>query len=260
MWQSLLPGLREVRAPLAAGYALAAAVWIFFHDGIRQTADSNGSLTATREMLQLVGTPGRAVAASFCLYLVGTLLVSFSNYLFQISTAPVERSESRLRHRFEHLALTRDSETQLLVEQLREMAVSLEASASAAVPDPPVATAEDIADQLEIECKGIWLDARLLIASERIYDEVTRLRSEAELRAAVLLPGALLAVAIATDIHWGFLAECALVAGVGVVLTALMIQASRIRTTARRLVMRAVVDNVVTTPTIDRLQRVAQHA
>jgi hypothetical protein len=73
MLTSLLPGLRDLRAPLAAGYLRLFAIWIAFEPSLG-TGESGvaASLLNLKEELTPVGL---AAAVSFIAYLIGSLSV-----------------------------------------------------------------------------------------------------------------------------------------------------------------------------------------
>jgi hypothetical protein len=74
---SLLPGLRELRAPLAAGYLWVFLCWLLFADRLPDDAASASSpLREVYELAALTGPVGLAVAASFAAYLIGILSVA----------------------------------------------------------------------------------------------------------------------------------------------------------------------------------------
>jgi hypothetical protein len=73
MWASLLPGVRDLRAPLAAGYVWLLFGWLLFepHQG---SLGFIAPVVATFSSLDhLVSAAGLAVAASFAAYLIGSL-------------------------------------------------------------------------------------------------------------------------------------------------------------------------------------------
>jgi hypothetical protein len=70
---SLLPGLREIRAPLAAGYLWLIVGWLTFHDRVDSGASAPGAVQALKELRDAIGVGGVAAAATFLAYLLGAL-------------------------------------------------------------------------------------------------------------------------------------------------------------------------------------------
>lgn len=62
MLASLLPGLRELRAPLAAGYLWLVVGWLLLHDRIGTGSDTSASVDALVRLKDEMG-PGALVAA-----------------------------------------------------------------------------------------------------------------------------------------------------------------------------------------------------
>jgi hypothetical protein len=73
MLASLLPGLREIRAPLAAGYLWLVAGWVAFHDNVARQAEHSHGLAALSALKDDVGTGAFAAAITFVAYLLGSL-------------------------------------------------------------------------------------------------------------------------------------------------------------------------------------------
>jgi hypothetical protein len=73
MLTSLFPGLREIRAPLAAGYLWLVAAWVAFHDDLTRHAKGSHSLAALSTLKDDVGKGGFSVALSFVAFLLGAL-------------------------------------------------------------------------------------------------------------------------------------------------------------------------------------------
>jgi hypothetical protein len=74
---SLLPGLRELRAPLAAGYLWVFLCWLVLADRLPEDpAKAAAPLRQIYELAALAGPVSLAVAASFAAYLTGILSVA----------------------------------------------------------------------------------------------------------------------------------------------------------------------------------------
>ena len=64
MLSSLVPGLRELRAPLAGGYLWLISIWLIFGDALpgRSEVEQSGPLNRLYELEPLISTFGLAVA------------------------------------------------------------------------------------------------------------------------------------------------------------------------------------------------------
>lgn len=77
MLASLLPGLREVRTPLATGYLWLLVLWLLFQRNVpRSKEEVVGPIASIYELGLLVGAPVALAAASFAAYLLGSVLVA----------------------------------------------------------------------------------------------------------------------------------------------------------------------------------------
>jgi hypothetical protein len=70
---NILPGLREIRAPLAAGYLWFVTFWVLFQDRINTGSTASGSVDALMRLKETVGPGAVGVAVTFLAYLVGAL-------------------------------------------------------------------------------------------------------------------------------------------------------------------------------------------
>jgi hypothetical protein len=73
MLTSLLPGLRELRAPLAAGYLWLITAWVALASRIPTTEAASGILKDIYRLGQAVGKPGVIAAVTFAAYVIGIL-------------------------------------------------------------------------------------------------------------------------------------------------------------------------------------------
>lgn len=72
-WSALIPGLREVRGALVAGYLWLLAIWLCFADGLHGDQGKPG-FQRLWEAGEAIGPVGRAAAASVAAYLIGALV------------------------------------------------------------------------------------------------------------------------------------------------------------------------------------------
>jgi hypothetical protein len=85
----LVPGLRELRAPLSAGFLWLLALWILFEPSLARAEPTGivGSLLKLKEELSPVGL---VAALTFAAYLAGSLSEAvFSPYFFLMSGRPL---------------------------------------------------------------------------------------------------------------------------------------------------------------------------
>jgi hypothetical protein len=78
MLASLLPGLRQLRAPLAAGYLWLVAAWLVFADLIPDGNHAHGVLRKAYDLAGAVGTSTVLAAATFVAYVLGVLSVQIT--------------------------------------------------------------------------------------------------------------------------------------------------------------------------------------
>jgi hypothetical protein len=76
MLSTLLPGIRELRAPLAAGYVWLLAAWIAFESRVPEADEAIGLAAALYRLNDAVSGFGLAIVASFAAYLIGSLSIT----------------------------------------------------------------------------------------------------------------------------------------------------------------------------------------
>jgi hypothetical protein len=72
---NVMPGLREVRAPLAAGYLWLACFWLVFGDEVPTRSAVEGPLERLYELEPAVSDVGLAVVVSVAAYIIGSIVV-----------------------------------------------------------------------------------------------------------------------------------------------------------------------------------------
>jgi hypothetical protein len=78
---SLLPGIRHLRAPLAAGYLWLVTGWILFHDRLDTAGERGASADAILALRDEASTAGLAIAISFVAYVAGSMSQALSSWL-----------------------------------------------------------------------------------------------------------------------------------------------------------------------------------
>lgn len=225
---SLLPGLRQLRAPLASGYLWLVTVGLALARFIPQPAEVQpGIIKEVYDTAAVAGHSAVAVALTFAAYLVGVLSVQATAILLPTlrvlrkqpsarsrrrtgTTVPSAAGQQTLREAvLDQLAVRYDGDPELtmkLKETQTVCGVPGELSDSAtrrALLDVRFdidAYARSLEDDLPL------MPLRLLGEDKEreIYSEFDRTRAEAEFRAAVALPLAALVVVIAarTSLWW----------------------------------------------------------
>lgn len=73
LFNSLIPGVREVRAPLIAGYLWLLCLWLLLEPR-SPSPEGNEIYERIAELAEVVGPLGQAFAVSICAYILGSLI------------------------------------------------------------------------------------------------------------------------------------------------------------------------------------------
>jgi hypothetical protein len=286
MLLGLLSGIRDARSPLIVGYVILMALWLLlFHALPEGHAALYSHYPELATIFDSVGPAGIVAASSFVAYLAGDLVVRESAKLLQIrGQPPIESSSGKIRQQFRKIfSFTHDAEMDELDLRLKELVerTMVEASGEDRTTLPPISTvpgtnlkgfrvrqegpkpppdALTIDEQVLVEAKSGRIDERILAARPELYSELYRLRSEAEFRAGLLPALLILAVALAIRTAWHWWLLSLLGAGFAVFEYLLLVEAFQLRTRARGIALRAVVDELVSTPTLDAIRRNPERA
>jgi TPR repeat protein len=208
---SLLPGLRELRAPLAAGYLWLVAAWLAFAGLIPRPDQADGIFKDVYDVAIAAGAPATAAAASFAAYLIGVLSVQAT-----ATAMPMLRVLRRRRVIGDGLrpgvatpsAAGKRALREAVLDQLAdrylkdaELAKRLEETRAVCAEARPVTDPDTRRALLDVRFDVDWyarafeqdlalMPLRLLGEEKEreIYGEFDRLRAEAEFRASVALP------------------------------------------------------------------------
>ena len=243
MITSLLPGLRDLRAPLVAGSLVLVACLLFFGGHVDSVSTQGGRSDRLDDLVAWIGRPGLMIAALLAAYLVGSLLVALARWPVHYSnrvaiynayfmtpykpngfeerpltvswTIPVESlSEARdeVQSHFRRwprlLPFSRGSIATLLVEYSRFAPHGVEGSDGL----PLVGVLEET-----LSDGG----RRLRQASVDLHSDFDRPQAEAELRDAVVLALPLAVVALLLNTSLSVPVEVVLVVAVGALLALL---------------------------------------
>ncbi|MFJ7907464.1 hypothetical protein [Kitasatospora sp. NPDC096204] len=91
MLMNLLPGLRELRTPLATGYIWLVGLWFLLRDQAPDRAQASGVVLSAYQLKDLVGLPAVLAACSFAAYIIGLAQVSPSSLRDRLIRVPLMR-------------------------------------------------------------------------------------------------------------------------------------------------------------------------
>ena len=185
MFAALLPSLRHLRAPVAAGYTWALALYLGIHRWLPSTStDWKAEYTVLFDLHNILGRSGSALALSMLAYLVGSATIP--------PMAKLVRSRL-FQQRHQMSPGTRRTDVRQGVE--RGMLYRIERLLEQLSPDG--IDNSNTAREIRNECSGRSMMDRLLVTTPLLYAEADRHLSEAELRLGLIPPGVALAGVLA---------------------------------------------------------------
>lgn len=96
MLSSLLPGLRQLRGPLAAGYLWLLLFWLAFGDELPTSDESKaGALDRAYRLEPVLSQLGLAVVGSVAAYVIGSIVIDMQVRIAQLATATPQPPGSR---------------------------------------------------------------------------------------------------------------------------------------------------------------------
>jgi lysylphosphatidylglycerol synthetase-like protein (DUF2156 family) len=107
---------------------------------------------------------------------------------------------------------------------------------------------------LDIERREADIALRLQNVDDSVFAAYDRLRAEGELREAAVVPGIVLAVAVVLNVKTGLLVETIVFAAVVALLVLFYVDGRRSTRLAQDLLVTAVSQGIIGTPTLDLLQ------
>jgi hypothetical protein len=216
MLANVLPGLRELRAPLAAGYLWLLFAWMVWGDKLPSKSEEVADPARTPldrffELEPVVSSIGFAVLASVAAYVVGSIVIDVQTALGRTMGAALLRLIGGRAIEPGPLALAgsglstlsgwaNDRETELRELMQRDDAVSR------LVPDVELNRATHFAARSYIAANRDLLKTRLLDASEPLHSELDRPDAEATFRMAIWPPLTALVIYLALEVSswWWF--------------------------------------------------------
>ena len=240
MLTSLLPGIRDLRAPLTAGSLLLACSFVLLEGtaGRLTREDRLGpGLVALDDRL---GDRGWLVVTGVAAYLVGSVFVSGRNSLVRQLAARSLPGMTTTDYLHRKQTAWESVIAPFSRPSLRRLGVLHG-------PDHDPVLAQRV-------CVDILFGGgkRLLVANKDLYGEYDRLTAEAEFRDAVTLPGLAFVAIVLANIEGTVATEVALASFgllVGLILTA---QARGLDRQANSMYAHAVADGIVSTAVLDQ--------
>ena len=194
MLTNLLPGLRDVRTPLACGYVWLLTLWIFVGTHVPSRLHATGAIATLYTIDSVIGKPGELAALTFVAYLIGTLTeLRISRLQPNVARALPWRTAN------EELLITSGCWDDLLAfSKAKVDGTSFQDNRYKVLPlELPKETWQDMRELIGRILQQLdLLRIRLLLANADLFGEHDRLAAEADLRASVALSSVGLAVAL----------------------------------------------------------------
>ena len=235
MLTSLLPGVRQLRAPFAAGAVTLASAYLLLYPVM---AKKGGAVDpAVESLLDFVGRGGLVATVAVAAYLLGTIIL----VVVQVAAGAVDHSVLQ-RSLTNWREGRKDGRWRFFTPFSRSSVERLDR------------TCHGDEQLLVAVCRNILTGngKRLMVKSESLYGEFDRLRSEVDFRHALAIPIVLLAVAFTLRVEWGALIEATMVVLVVGADIVLLLQARILSMWSYSLHAHAVADGVVSTPALDQ--------
>jgi hypothetical protein len=255
---SLLPGLRDLRTPLAVGYLWLAAAWLLWGDEVPEEQDATGLARSAYQFVGALGAAGSLTALTFVAYVLGAVLSL--QYVVSGARRPWRRKppdpatalQGNLARRL-GIGFVSEGTAEVLADHIHKRV------AHSTHDDPTLARIACLPQgrhRPEVVEGGIYLQLRDelqelvtklgLLPKDRLWEEYDRKSAEAEFRVSVAVPLAVV-IAVAAVIDSGWIA-------VGLVFPAIfLVQGLRRGQEARSEVFLAVVQDVIHSYVLDRV-------
>jgi hypothetical protein len=276
---AILPGLRDLRTPLACGYIWLLNLWLWFGSDLPKPGQGNKLVDRISDLDGVLGTTTLVGAITFTAYLIGsTTMISVGRLVTRFPPEPVYagRRASFRRRWFKWTAgLSAVSCRQIkdYTERLRLQALDsgsthfAESKLRLLLGQPKSGPIEvgytttleaGFVDDVFVSHQRRWIQdqviaevpemaAQALTRKERVFDEYDRQFTEAQLRISIALPLATLVFTIAFLVRWWF------VFGL-LVIPILIIQGFAQLQGGTSVLVQALVNGDISSPTLDRLK------
>jgi hypothetical protein len=246
MLSSLLPGIRQLRAPFVAGVISMVAVYLLLDKQIDTLIQPSAADPGVETIVSLLGLGGRLAVGAIAAYLVGSLILQAIDYIRYFE----ERFKGWMTKKYNFVDWAAKSEEWTLWSRLaipfsRSSLVRLVARCEF---DP------NLIEAVQSDIRRGRGKGRLLVVSKDLYLEYDRLEAEAEFRRAVAWPGLILLVALVASLSWPIWAVWIGMITSLIVLLGLAIHARIIQKDANSIYAHAVADDLVSTASLDALK------
>lgn len=191
MFASLLPGLRDLRTPLAVGLLWLMLLWVWFAHVIPDPDSATGLLSQLYRLSGLFGSAVLLTMLSFAGYVLGLLLSSL-HIDWRLIRAALPEMLRPLSWQSSHLLVARYQ-------------VAIDKASSAGVTQDEIERFGDGvihrgSRMLNVESDIRLIAMRLQGTQKDIYDDYDRFRSEAEFRRSIALPLSGLVVSVILNV------------------------------------------------------------
>ena len=252
MLAELVPGIRNLRAPLVAGVMWLIVGWLALYGTLGLGDPQKIAGPKWAELFDHLGRPGTIAILGVVTYLVGSVSVSLvRGLMLRLNLSALEKSiDPAGAHRV--VLRYRGLKPFGRYAQFRAYQAGVQAyeQASASHPDLSLrATATDVARGVLRDT--MFIDKRLLAASEPLYNEYSRYRAEAEFRDAILLPALPLLVATLANLNLSVAEETIGAFAFLTLLIAVFVQARNDDREANSILAHAVADGLIATAVME---------
>ncbi|MGY1733902.1 hypothetical protein ACI798_20525 [Geodermatophilus sp. SYSU D01045] len=262
MLASVLPGVRDVRVPLASGLLWLFAAWLVLEPRFPDEAPESGTFLARiHRLVDFFGTGGAVGAILFSAYLVGIIL-AFERVRFGQVPGKVTQlmASSTYDHLKSHLAQDLQSAVKEMNQHGEWKSGKTDQPLAAALMDSPASwrddrTKETLSTEIAYDLyrEEAALANRLRMQSnQEVYQSYDAKVAEANFRQAVSLPLGVLIVVLAINVSWLWFAAL-------VVPVLLLILSGSARKEARSELVEAVIGKLIESTTVKHFREAASN-
>jgi hypothetical protein len=251
---SLLPGFRDVRSALVAGYMWFCAGWLLI--GHYQPPSAGLLGKPALELLELFGTGGRLAAISVLCLLIGEVTGSLVQALFfQLSFKYLRQlTPENLDHRPRGpLSAFRPVSGRAIARVRGRIGQDYRKHQEDTTSDAtPRGVDRHEVDRLAVDAlrEVLHISPRLIIAKPEMYAEFSRLKAESEFRDAILLPLPVLAVAVCANLAAPSWLETLVLVGTVIADGYLFAQARKLFREAHSMISHSIADGTISSAAI----------